>query len=181
MTGFYKIWARRDSNPRPKDYESSALPLRHRPLLKYGVFLFSYFALPVSCVSGATYCFENVTFSQLFLQCHRPLLKYGVFLFSCFALPVSCASGATYCFENVTFSHLFLQCHRPLLKYGVFLFSCFVLPVSCVSYATYLSKNLTFSQLFLGRVPQTRDDLIYSIYQVNIKKSTIFFRFTPLS
>ena len=93
MTGFYKIWARRDSNPRPKDYESSALPLRH-----------------------------------------RPLLKYGVFLFSCFALPVSCASGAT-----------------------------------------YLSKNLTFSQLFLGRVPQVIiDNLIYSIYQVNIKKSTIF-------
>ena len=79
MTGFYKIWARRDSNPRPKDYESSALPLRHRPLLKYGVFLFSCFALPVSCASGATYCFENVTFSHLFLQCHRPLLKYGVF------------------------------------------------------------------------------------------------------
>ena len=26
------IWARRDSNPRPKDYESSALPLRHRPV-----------------------------------------------------------------------------------------------------------------------------------------------------
>ena len=29
---FFKIWARRDSNPRPKDYESSALPLRHRPV-----------------------------------------------------------------------------------------------------------------------------------------------------
>ena len=141
MTGLYKIWARRDSNPRPKDYESSALPLRHRPLLKYGVFLFSCFALPVSCASGATYCYENVTFSHLFLQCHRPLLKYGVFLFSCFALPVSCASGATYFFKNLTFSHL-----------------------------------------FLGRVPQVIiDNLIYSIYQVNIKKSTIFFRFTPLS
>ena len=32
LTGLYKIWARRDSNPRPKDYESSALPLRHRPV-----------------------------------------------------------------------------------------------------------------------------------------------------
>ena len=29
---FRKNWARRDSNPRPKDYESSALPLRHRPV-----------------------------------------------------------------------------------------------------------------------------------------------------
>lgn len=28
----FLIWARRDSNPRPKDYESSALPLRHRPV-----------------------------------------------------------------------------------------------------------------------------------------------------
>ena len=118
MTGFYKIWARRDSNPRPKDYESSALPLRHRPLLKYGVFLFSCFALPVSCASGATYCFENVTFSQLFLQCHRPLLKYGVFLFSCFALPVSCASGATYLSKNLTFNQLFsAECHRPVTTY----------------------------------------------------------------
>ena len=32
MEVFLKIWARRDSNPRPKDYESSALPLRHRPV-----------------------------------------------------------------------------------------------------------------------------------------------------
>ena len=92
MTGFYKIWARRDSNPRPKDYESSALPLRHRPLLKYGVFLFSCFALPVSCASGATYCGGNVTFSHLPLQCHRPLLKYGVLLFSC--LPCLCLALA---------------------------------------------------------------------------------------
>ena len=93
MTGFYKIWARRDSNPRPKDYESSALPLRH----------------------------------------------------------------------------------RPLLKYGVLLLSCFVMPVPCVSDTTYLSKNLTFSHLFLGRVPQAIiDNSIYSIYQVNIKKSTVF-------
>ena len=30
-----KKWARRDSNPRPKDYESSALPLRHRPVTTF--------------------------------------------------------------------------------------------------------------------------------------------------
>ena len=35
----FKIWARRDSNPRPKDYESSALPLRHRPVT---TFLFNF-------------------------------------------------------------------------------------------------------------------------------------------
>ena len=32
------LWDQRDSNPRPRDYESPALPLRHRPvttLLKY--------------------------------------------------------------------------------------------------------------------------------------------------
>lgn len=27
----FSIWARRDSNPRPRDYESPALPLRHSP------------------------------------------------------------------------------------------------------------------------------------------------------
>ena len=27
----FKIWDRRDSNPRPRDYESPALPLRHSP------------------------------------------------------------------------------------------------------------------------------------------------------
>ena len=31
IKNLHKKWARRDSNPRPKDYESSALPLRHRP------------------------------------------------------------------------------------------------------------------------------------------------------
>ena len=50
------IWARRDSNPRPKDYESSALPLRHRPvaiiIFNFKSFLAcaqaSAFALPTS-------------------------------------------------------------------------------------------------------------------------------------
>ena len=37
---FLLIWARRDSNPRPKDYESSALPLRHRPVTTFNI-LFS--------------------------------------------------------------------------------------------------------------------------------------------
>jgi hypothetical protein len=32
------IWARRDSNPRPKDYESSALPLRHRPVATFRLY-----------------------------------------------------------------------------------------------------------------------------------------------
>ena len=76
MTGFYKIWARRDSNPRPKDYESSALPLRHRPLLKYGVLIFSCCALPVSCGSDATYCGENSTF----LVMSQAFIKLGVFI-----------------------------------------------------------------------------------------------------
>lgn len=44
-------WDQRDSNPRPRDYESPALPLRHRPVTTY---LFNYhwacvsFALPSS-------------------------------------------------------------------------------------------------------------------------------------
>ena len=45
----FLIWARRDSNPRPKDYESSALPLRHRPVAI--VILLSCFR---RCVSGKT-------------------------------------------------------------------------------------------------------------------------------
>ena len=29
---FFFIWDQRDSNPRPRDYESPALPLRHSPV-----------------------------------------------------------------------------------------------------------------------------------------------------
>ena len=42
------LWARRDSNPRPKDYESSALPLRHRPVTTFMYFIFKSRA----CVSA---------------------------------------------------------------------------------------------------------------------------------
>ena len=41
----FKNWARLDSNQRPKDYESSALPLRHKPIL---VYLIVALALPTS-------------------------------------------------------------------------------------------------------------------------------------
>ena len=72
------IWARRDSNPRPKDYESSALPLRHKP--KALNIILSCSALAETSLRSvcATYLSSNLTFSQLFVgrvpQAHNSML-----------------------------------------------------------------------------------------------------------
>ncbi len=65
MTGFYKNWARRDSNPRPKDYESSALPLRHRPVttFRYSIVNLLCLCLALAALPIATKTWHLVTFS----------------------------------------------------------------------------------------------------------------------
>ncbi len=64
-----KIWARRDSNPRPRDYESPALPLRHRPVTTKVIFNFqkSWACATASTAIAvrATYLSSNVTLSHL--------------------------------------------------------------------------------------------------------------------
>ena len=42
------IWARRDSNPRPRDYESPALPRRHRPVTTFCFYLIFNLHLPLA-------------------------------------------------------------------------------------------------------------------------------------
>ena len=67
---FLLIWARRDSNPRPKDYESSALPLRHRPVAKNINLSFALclcLALAGCFAPALPFLSQNLTFSQLLL------------------------------------------------------------------------------------------------------------------
>ena len=63
------FWARRDSNPRPKDYESSALPLRHRPVTTFFIQLFLSWACGSANLASLsvrfTFLSSNLTFSQL--------------------------------------------------------------------------------------------------------------------
>ena len=66
-----KIWARRDSNPRPKDYESSALPLRHRPVTTFLYLIFKLFRPGLTpaknFVLSLPSLYEDITFSHLFV------------------------------------------------------------------------------------------------------------------
>ena len=65
------IWARRDSNPRPKDYESSALPLRHRPVTTF-VIQFS----TGSALACATFLSSEDYQSSSSAECHRPVTTF---------------------------------------------------------------------------------------------------------
>ena len=115
---FFKIWARRDSNPRPKDYESSALPLRHRPV----AFLLSFQCFR-RCVSGETSFLALPTSHQTrhlvgfaSAEYHRPV----AFLLSFYLL--SCDIGSarktcSYCSRNTT--PFFSTPPRSILSLGL--------------------------------------------------------------
>ena len=69
------IWDQRDSNPRPRDYESPALPLRHSPV----AVIFNFHLLGLS-VSGETSFLALPTSHQTrhlvgfaSAECHRPM------------------------------------------------------------------------------------------------------------
>src|SRR5574344_1611089 len=70
MTSFFKKWARLGSNQRPKDYESSALPLRHKPLLNCQISFSS-----VAVVACTVFLSKNDTQSFFSAECHKPLLN----------------------------------------------------------------------------------------------------------
>ena len=71
----FKNWARRDSNPRPKDYESSALPLRHRPVTSFVYLIFTCHCLCLA-VASATFLSSKDTQSFSSAECHRPVTTF---------------------------------------------------------------------------------------------------------
>ena len=60
-------WARQDSNLRPRDYESPALPLRHKPI-SCDILFNCQIAL-----DRATFLSKNDTQSFFSAECHKPI------------------------------------------------------------------------------------------------------------
>ena len=123
QTGSYSpsvFWARRDSNPRPKDYESSALPLRHRPVTT----------------------FYSVVF--------------------CLRLAIALTSHLSYNGSARKPARLARRKPAPFPRLHLARFSRSACLTARRVPAPYLSSNLTFSQLLVGRVPQARDDFVYT-------------------
>ena len=103
LNALFKNWARQDSNLRPRDYESPALPLRHKPI---SCCLLS--AVPLALPTSRQ---EHLVLSSA--ECHKPISCCLVSAVS-LALPTSRQ-------EHLILSSA--ECHKPISCCLVFVVS----------------------------------------------------------
>ena len=164
-----KIWDRRDSNPRPRDYESPALPLRHSPRRLFncqGLLRGSGATFPLKKQHSVVFFGKKTTLSCFFRQSATVPEDYSIVRDFCAVAALPSLS------KNNTQLFFSAECHSPEIdilfstntekiiisqRFNPLSFITALLRfcLQCTGYASKLPENITkIKHLFLELIWQ---------------------------